>query len=56
MHGEQITDRVQPKLLPSLRARWKHGQYSGKALTERKRVRELLLAQSREHLKHMQAG
>jgi hypothetical protein len=55
MHGEQITDRVPPKLLPSSRARWRHGQYSAAALAERKRVRELL-AQSRELLKQMQAG
>jgi hypothetical protein len=54
MHGEQITDRVPPKLLPSSRARWKHGLYSAEALAEQKRVRDLL-AQSREFLKQMQA-
>jgi hypothetical protein len=31
-------------------ARWKHGLYSGEALAERRRVRELLI-QSRELLK-----
>jgi hypothetical protein len=39
----------------SRRARWKHGLYSAESLAEQKHVRELL-AQSRELLKHMQAG
>jgi hypothetical protein len=51
----QITYRVPPKLLPSSRARWKHGLYSAEALAERKRVR-VLLAQSRELLKQMRAS
>jgi hypothetical protein len=51
----QITYRVPPKLLPSSRARWKHGLYSAKALAKRKRARELL-AQSRQALKQMQDG
>jgi hypothetical protein len=55
MRGEQITNRVPPKLLPSSRARWKHGLYSAEALAERKRVRELL-TQSRELLNQMQTG
>jgi len=54
MHVEQMIDRVPPKLLPSSRARWKHGLYSAETLAERKRVRELL-SQSRELLKQMQA-
>ena len=55
MSGEQIPDRVPPKLLPSSRARWKHGLYSAEALAEQKRVRELL-SRSRGLLKQMQAG
>ena len=45
--------RTAEGLARSRRARWKHGPHSAEALTEQKRVRELL-AQSRELLKQMQ--
>jgi hypothetical protein len=55
MHGGSQYGTAAEGLAHSRCSRSKHGLYWAVALTEQKRVRELL-AQSREPLKQMQAG